>query len=239
MFSIVSRLVFSDGVYMSSVFWSAETHLDSQRNTVITLGDPSKHSSRCFLFKSKNIEWRLIIAFTILISSIFNHKALNLWYASLFSIPAILSLVAIFPSLVKLLFKEKSTTARYHTALHQVMNAYQTLRKVPTLEEAKKSSIFLKDCFIHTNFQIIFKQLPIILVALLFDGSLPSLLVLLIFYSIWELFVFPKVKDMKFMYCLDLFVLSKPTDKELKVVIECLNSLMDIPYDGFQNIYRA
>lgn len=238
MFSIASRLVLPDGVFMSSAFWSAESRLDNQGNIVTILGEPSEYSTYCFPCKSKDIQWRLVITFTILMVSTFVSKSLNLVYAFLFSIPAVLALITIFPSLIKLLFKERTTTAKYHTALHQVMNAYQTFRRVPTLEEAKKSPITMKDCFIHTNFQIILQHLPTILVAFLFNGSLISLAILLIFYFVWELLVYPKVKNMKFMYFFDFFILAKPTDKELKVVIECLNSLMDIPYNGFQDIYR-
>lgn len=239
MFSIISRLVFSDGVYMSSAFWSAETHLDNQGNIIVTLGEPSEHPLHCFPFKSKNIEWKLFITFAILVSSTLVSKYLNLLYAFLLSIPAILSLTVVFSSLLKLLFKEKNSTARYHTALHQVMNAYQSLGRVPTIEEAKSSPIYLKNCFMHTNFQTILKQLPIILIAFLFNSSLTSLVILLIIYFSWELFVYPKVENTKFMYCLDGFVLPRSTDKELEVVLECLNALMDIPYDGFQNIYRG
>lgn len=239
MFIIISRLVFPDGVYMSSAFWSAETHLDSQGNINTALGEASQDSPHCFSFSTKDIDWKLIIPFAILITSILVPKPLIFLYALLLSIPAIVAFIALLPSITKLLFRERTTTARYHTALHQVTNAYQTLKRVPTLEEAKKHSIFLKDCCIHTNFQAILKQLPTILLAFFFNGSLASLLALFIFYFSWEILVYPKVKDMKFMYCLDRFILAKPTDKELKVVLECLNSLMDIPYNGFQNIYHG
>lgn len=226
--NIVSRSVFSNGVSMSTMSLSAETRLDTHGNIITTIGSPSEYAICCFPFSLKNIKWRLIILLAIWLTIVFiPNTPINLSYIMLLSGQAILSLMIALPVLVRLFTKERTLTALYHTALHQVLNSYNNLGRVPTIEEAKKHSVISENCFIHKNLEIIFRQIPTILLAFTLDGNISSLILFLFFYCFWELFLFSKVKNKKFMQILERAILVKPTDQELQVAIECLTLVTD------------
>lgn len=236
MLDIISRSVFSDGVSISSEFYSVETHLDGQENIITTLGEPSDYCIRCFPCNLKNTKWRFIAVFIFYLILAFIPKPLNLMYATLLSIRPFLSLLLLVPILVKLFLGKERTTTRYHTALHQVENAYNSIGRVPTLEEAKQSSTVSENCLLHQQFETILECTPLFIVALACNTSLKAVIALLVFFVVWTCLLFPKLKKQKFMYILDLLVLPKPTDKELQVVIECLNYVVKPSYEVFHQM---
>lgn len=144
-----------DGVSLSSSSLTVETHVDEKGNFISTIlpSNPKFFSMHCFYLNILNMKRRIFVAFIVILLLCIYSYSLELKYTLLFATPAIISLACIFPLLVELLFEKNRTTARYHCALHKVMNSYQSLDRIPTLDEAKKSSCFLKTCEIqlHAN----------------------------------------------------------------------------------------
>lgn len=115
--------------------------------------------------------------------------------------------------------ENNGSTAKFHGAEHMVLNAYQSLQKVPTLEEVKQFSHFSKNCgsrfiisriFLFSIFSFSFSFLSVYYVIF------HCLIILLaIIFSKYE-------KKYGWLSFLQIFITSKPTDNELHLAIEGL-----------------
>lgn len=122
---------------------------------------------------------------------------------------------------IKIKFKEPST-ARFHGAEHMALNAYNELQRIPTLDEIKKFSRFSRHC--SSQSQLI-TQLGIflfIIIAILFY-SYNYFLFMGIILAIGA-FLLTIRKSNRFIF-LQVFFVSKPTDKELLLAITALEEL--------------
>lgn len=135
---------------------------------------------------------------------------------------------------------------RFHSAEHMVLNAFEKLQKVPSLEEAKKFSRFSSSC--GTNY-IISKIIDFSLLCLgiiFFKQHIFLLIQAKNFYVfqiyvirrllgiLWKLSFVCLLKEILFM-CgilnfLQYLTTMPPTDKELDVSIACLQSLFNNEY---------
>lgn len=230
-----------DGVSLSSSSLTIETHVDKKGNFVsmVLPSNPKLFATHCFSLNIQNMKRRSLVTFIIIVLlNIYTHS-LKLQYTFLFATPAILSLVCIFPVFVKFLFEKGRTTTRYHCALHQVINAYQSLGRVPTLEEVKKSSRFLRTCELQLFLDQIALFIPLAIVLAFCDISIICIIGMLVFY-----YICLKQCDRcyRFSKYLQLLFLAKPTDMELKTAIECLSLLLDTLERGYSfeivNFYK-
>ena len=105
------------------------------------------------------------------------------------------------------------STAKFHASEHMMLNAYEKLQRVPTLEEAKKFSRFYKNCesAIPLVWCFIF-SIQTVAFASLFPYQIYIYFGLLLLLPIlWPFSTF-----------LQILVTSKPSDKEIKLAIEGL-----------------
>lgn len=115
------------------------------------------------------------------------------------------------------------STAKFHSAEHMVCNAYEKLKRVPTLEEIKRFSRFHKrcgSCFYLSNFFFIIS----FTLCVLFLFKLPIYGIAM--FSIILIFIL----DMKFrlLRFMQILVTNKPSEKELLLAIEGLKALEDM-----------
>ena len=114
------------------------------------------------------------------------------------------------------------SVAKFHGAEHMAVQSYNTLNKVPTLEEVKKFSRFDKYCGSQKSLSHIFLTITSCLsfILLVHIGMYYSNLTLLISSTIFML-VFTLLSIFsKNLTFLQVFTTSKPTDKELYLALE-------------------
>lgn len=129
----------------------------------------------------------------------------------------------IFLNIIYILkFGKEKSVGRYHAAEHMAINAYNTLHRIPTVEEVKKFSRFSKNCGSERNIRniIIFSSLSI-----LFAINISK-------FSFWLILLYPilfilMILDMKYsiLRFLQILVTNKPTDLEIKVAIKGIEEL--------------
>lgn len=154
------------------------------------------------------------------------------WALSWFGLTVAGKLVSFLTFVYQLKMGNQKQTARFHGAEHKVINAYEKLQRIPTLEEARNASCFSKNCGSR------------------YDVGKFLLFMAMFFYMI---FVAPKVSGIKYiigmiLMCLVIIILTEmgtfkffqilftyePTDKELETaikgleVIDELNSLSEL-----------
>lgn len=219
---IVSKEVFHDGIRISTVRRPVETHLNDKGDMISSWVPLESDGTSCFTLHVRLI--RCILVAVVFIALILLIKSPKVTMFLICILHAVISAMLIGSTVFRLLFKERSSTARYHAALHQVQNAYHELKRVPTLEEARKFPMICSDCILFKHFGIITEWFVMSMVApMAYTNSSPwNFIIFIVFYFIW-VFNFDKwYKKYKYMQILNNLALSKPTDKELLVVIECL-----------------
>ena len=115
---------------------------------------------------------------------------------------------------------------KYHAALHMVKNAYETLQRIPTVEECKKFSFYDRDCTLTVFLMFFMCYIPSFIFSFIpIDNSTLLYPFLCFLFTVLSMGIILKWKLGK--YLVRPF-LAKPTDVELTVVIECL-SLLEQP----------
>ncbi len=119
----------------------------------------------------------------------------------------------------------------FHGAEHMAVNAYNTLQRIPTLEEIRSFSRFAKDC----GSRFTFKKLSInLLTALLFalqgyiNTAFFSKLFLMIGLMMLIDIVISFISDRGWLRFLQVFITEKPSDKELLLAIEGLKNFEEM-----------
>lgn len=112
--------------------------------------------------------------------------------------------------------KKSPNISKYTAAVNQVVNAYEKLNRIPSLEEAKSYSMYDTDSLVNTNMQII-----IIYIILYFTVQLSTLATFEVctFSLIFVTWLARKLGLLNFM---QKFTTDTPTDKELEVALACL-----------------
>jgi len=110
-------------------------------------------------------------------------------------------------------------TAKFHGAEHKVLNAYKKLQRIPTLEEARKFSRFSKLCgsraIIYRMFM--FTLLTATIIFILHHNSI------IYFITVLAIVGFVIICEKHgLLNFLQVFVTSKPSDKEINLAIEGL-----------------
>ncbi|MBP3707821.1 MAG: DUF1385 domain-containing protein [Clostridia bacterium] len=120
---------------------------------------------------------------------------------------------------------------RFHGTEHMAINAYNTLQRIPTLEEIRSFSRFRKDC----GSRFTFKTLSInLLSTLLFaiQGYINTTFFLKLFLLIGSLMlidiVISFISDRGWLRFLQVFITEKPSDKELLLAIEGLKNFEEM-----------
>lgn len=119
---------------------------------------------------------------------------------------------------------------RFHGAEHMAINAYDKLRRIPTLEELRSFSRFRKNC----RSRAIFKKLSVNLLYVLLivvQGYIDS--ILLSIFLLFGLLILIDViisysSDKGWLRFLQVFVTEKPSDKELLLAIEALKNFEEM-----------
>lgn len=128
----------------------------------------------------------------------------------------------------------KSDVFRYHSAEHQVFNAYNALGRVPDINEIKMFSNFHRNCGTNSITRMIiislFFELLICLVCL--DTPIEVLYIIVIGFVLTFGYLDKKGK----LNFLQYFVTLPPTDKELNLAIKGLSKVIE--YEN-ENIFSS
>lgn len=111
--------------------------------------------------------------------------------------------------------KKNEDVARFHSAGHMVINAYEKLGRVPSLKEICQSSRFYNLCEINAT-SIIFVVFPFSLLICTFVSNILYCIIALISINVLIIICM----QLGFFNFIQLFNISKPTYKELLVVFE-------------------
>ena len=165
----------------------------------------------------------IIIDSLLIIAAIISTKFWWIWGAFYFAFATSQDFIQSVVLIATLKLGKSKQLARFHAAEHMSLNAYQSLGRVPTLEEIKKYSRFSKYCgsrkMIETNF---FYSLIILIFIIFESNSFIPLIILGVLMLILKLTHTPVFKVLGF---LQILVTNKPTDLELNVAIEGLKEL--------------
>lgn len=165
-------------------------------------------------------KWK-VIAFDIILASICLLSG-NLWFviASIyFSILVSFDLFRFIRVAYQMKSKKgkESSTARFHAAEHMVINAYEKLQRVPTFDEVKKSSRFLKEC---GSSKILYKissyTLMSLIIAFVAEWNIYIYFLLVIIIPIFMAIANKK----RWLRFLQVFVTEIPSDSEIELAIE-------------------
>lgn len=168
----------------------------------------------------------LLIALSWVISIFTNH--FGLFNAALiFSIIASRESFRFMRTFLKVKFKE-SSTARFHAAEHMAINAYNRLQRIPSLDEIKKSSRFAKYCS-SQEYLIVQLGIFLILLSVIICYSCNIITYLLVTFGLAIFLLI--IRKFKCFHFLQIFFVSKPTDKELTLALECLKQ-----FENLENI---
>lgn len=129
--------------------------------------------------------------------------------------------------LIKYSYKLKSkkskrySLGKFHAAEHMVINAYEKLQRVPTIEEIKNFSRFSKYC---GSTDILFKITLYTIISLIIvfsptENIFFSLIIIGIVYFILNI-----LKKLGVLNFLQILVTNKPNNKELELAIEGVKS---------------
>lgn len=111
------------------------------------------------------------------------------------------------------------TAGRYHAAEHQVINAYEKFKRIPTMDEVKNTSMFSKQCPSRSMIsKITYFTLLSIVIAL---SAFVSTYVYIILFGLLILSIVLENKLNHFRF-LQMLLMNKPTEAELKVALEGL-----------------
>ncbi len=161
----------------------------------------------------------LVIALSIILS-IFTNNFGFLSAAILYAIWARPEFYRFIKFVFRCKFKEPSL-ARFHAAEHMAVNAYNQLQRIPTLDELRKASRFSKHCQSQRSLLSFFILSLLQIAAILFYNTSFLYLIAALIILFFEIIVSKK----QLLSFLQIFVVSKPTDKELELAIEGLKQL--------------
>lgn len=223
----------TDGIIFYSntfPFWGMETSIDDSGN-IHSRFIPSycerfsDYVDRTNTENTKVKKWKIIVFNILIILSsilafIFSKNISFILSAVFFSA----FVTSDFFNLMKITFENKSknnknySKAKFHAAEHMVVNAYEKLERLPTLEEVKNFSRFHKHCGSnHKIFKVLIFSLYSIVI--IFCSINPIAYCILVVLVILFGFVAEKYGLLNF---LQVLVTNKPSDKELELVIEGL-----------------
>ena len=164
----------------------------------------------------------IIIDILLIVVSILTKNTWYIFGAIYFAMFASADLIQLFVWIATIKFGKSKSLGRFEAASNMVTNAYNDLKRVPTLEEVRKYSRFSK---ISPYQKILDANLLILLVLLdiLFIGPIN-----VFYYFIFMLGVMVicllTINGFK-LWFLQIFFTNKPTDLELKVAIQGLREL--------------
>lgn len=124
---------------------------------------------------------------------------------------------------MKVLNGTEKEVARYHSAEHMILNAYNKLERVPSLEEIKTFSRFSEYCGSRTIISIIIGYISISL-AIAFSDKIHIIAGLLI--CIISIILSKKMLEKDFVKVEQILLTEPPTDLELEVAIKGLDTLL-------------
>lgn len=160
-----------------------------------------------------------IFDMAIILKCLFLEDTILLFAAIYFSLGMSLDLYYVVKSSLKFKFGSEKSAAKFHAAEHMAVNAYQTLQRVPSLEEIKHFSRFIKTCGSASLFgNIILWLLVISNIIFVFPNNFALFLLILIASIVFKHFA---VKN-GWLNFLQVFVTSKPSNAELSVAIQGL-----------------
>lgn len=136
----------------------------------------------------------------------------------------IYTILTLFPIWLHLQFHNGN---KYHAALHMVKNAYETLQRIPTVEECKEFSFYDSDCPLTVFLMFFACYIPAFAFSFIPIGNSVLLYSFLCFLFVM-LSVVILLKFKVYKYLLRPF-LSMPTNIELATVIECF-ALLERPH---------
>ena len=119
---------------------------------------------------------------------------------------------------------KEHSTAKLHAAIHMVLNAYETLQRIPKLEEVKRFSRLSKTCECNITFYSIFSHTLMSLVPIFFwENTL-----LLIGCNFLIFLLVQAIISVNLLIFLQFFITATPTNKELILALEGLKSFIYI-----------
>ena len=126
--------------------------------------------------------------------------------------------------------KGLKTEKQMYAAMNMGRNAYEKLKKVPTIEEMRKSSMMDKDRIIVNYGSAFFLWflacigLPLVKIDDLYHVSFVEMMIVcaVVTFFIW---LENSIEDMGFHRCLEIFFVSNPTDEQLEVVMEAIRKV--------------
>ncbi len=107
------------------------------------------------------------------------------------------------------IFSLDENTKRFHGAEHQIINAFNKLGRIPTIDELQKFSRFSMFCGTNSMANI-----GLISLLLLIETFIPHNAILIV--VLWGLFIINVLNFFQY------FTTSQPTDKEQRVAIEAI-----------------
>ena len=199
----------------------AETYIDKSGNiqrrfVPIEIGEYIKRNENAHLIRDF-----YIMAISILISTL--PETLSFILATLyFSIIFLWQIVIILPPTLPIILQREVpySTALFHSAEHMVLNAYKKLQKIPSMEEAKKFSIFHKGCGSKKKLNQVF-VFTLLNTAAIFNFNRPFIYFISVLLIIFLYLVADKTGCLAF---LQICILRKPHDREIIVAIEGLKN---------------
>lgn len=217
-----TRILKDGGVSISTYERTVESRYDGKQ--IITyFTEHQKTGSYCFnifTFKHCLIRVFLCIALIVLLTNFTDLETTWTTTTKIYASFCMYTFVTLFPIWLCSQFHNRN---KYHAALHMVKNAYESLQRIPTVEECKKFSFYDRDCTLTVSLMLFvcyipgftFSFIPIDNSTLLYPFL--CLLVILLFVVVVSKWKLDK-------YLLRPF-LSRPTNIELTAVIECLTLL--------------
>lgn len=212
-------------------FLGCETFLDSSgkiNNEVIYMDSKSNSFSEVSKQEKPPSKWKIIVFDILLIITCILLKNINLIIAAFY-----FSLVVSFDFFrflkvsyhLKLKKGINYSTGKFHAAEHMVLNAYEKLQRVPTLEELKSFSRFSKSCGSRSITDQLILEI-IVSLCLAFGATLPIPIYLLLLVIVCT-FVIISIKTGLFRFA-QILLTNKPSDKELQLAIEGIKNFEEM-----------
>lgn len=175
-----------------------------------------------------------ILFLSIILSVIFKNFGFVLG-AIYFSVFVSIDLYSFVNGAIRLKKKGKNgySIAKFHGAEHKVLNAYERLQRIPTLEEAKKYSRFSRLCGSRSKIYRMFMfTLLTVAIVLHIICSFNYIIYLSIVFAIVGIIIIAEKHGLLNFF--QVFVTSKPGDKEINLAIEGLKQF-EILEDRLEN----
>ncbi len=123
----------------------------------------------------------------------------------------------------QLKFGTQKPIARYHSAEHMTISAYERLQRIPTIEEVKKESRFCKTCGSRFTINNLAINLLVVIYMMLFASRLPF--VVYVSIGIALIAIMEVICTKGGLRFFQILVTSKPTNEEIEVAIAGLREI--------------